>query len=68
MQKHKKYWQLEQECGPENGELGGQKIIGMCMVDNCQCLTLCYVKCDALAEKAVVVIGVVFVTGVVFVQ
>lgn len=48
--------------------LRGKKIIAMCMVDNCQCLTLCYVKCDALAEKAVVVIGVVFVTGVVFVQ
>lgn len=24
-------------------------------VDNCQCLTLCQLKCDAAAEKAVVV-------------
>lgn len=34
--------------------LGETKINGMCMVDN---FTFCSVKCDALAEKAVVVIG-----------
>lgn len=26
-------------------------------MDNCQCLTLCQLKCDAAAEKAVVVSG-----------
>lgn len=46
------YWSRNAELKLES--LGESKINGMCMVDN---FTFCSVKCDALAEKAVVVIG-----------